>query len=94
MNESNLKGKPEADVIFTELDNSEAVLLHLGTQAYYSLNATGAFIWQLFDKGLDVGQIGSELETRFEVSSEQATQSLSDLATQLAAENLITLHSS
>ena len=72
MNESNLKGKPEADVIFTELDNSEAVLLHLGTQAYYSLNATGAFIWQLFDKGLDVGQIGSELETRFEVSSEQA----------------------
>ena len=33
---------PHPSVVFTRLDAAEAILLHLGTKRYYSLNETGA----------------------------------------------------
>jgi hypothetical protein len=34
-------------VVFTRLNDTEAVLLHLETKRYYSLNETGARLWEL-----------------------------------------------
>jgi hypothetical protein len=34
------------DVVDTELDNGEMVLLHLESKTYYSLNLTAMRIWQ------------------------------------------------
>jgi hypothetical protein len=85
------KAAPHPDVVFTDLDNDEAVLLHLGTQTYFSLNQTGACIWRLMGDGLTLGEIARELEARFEVETEQAQRSVNELASELASEGLVEL---
>lgn len=47
----------DPDVIVTELQEGDAVLLHLGTRMYYSLNETGLNIW----RHLENGQILTEM---------------------------------
>ncbi|MCP5060200.1 MAG: PqqD family protein [bacterium] len=81
--------KPHPDVVFTELEDDEAVLLHLGTQTYFSLNRTGVCIWRAMGRGLELGQIASEIESLFEVDVETARDSVLELASQLASENLV-----
>ena len=37
---------PHPEVVDTELDKQETVLLHLGTKKYFSLNPTASLIWR------------------------------------------------
>jgi hypothetical protein len=85
---------PLSDVVCTELQNGEAVLLHLDTQKYYSLNETGLRIWHLAGQGLTVEEISQALEAQYEVSLDRAQQSVTNLVTSLAAENLVALSNS
>lgn len=82
---------PEPDVLCTALPNGDSVLLHLGTQTYYSLNETGTQIWQLIGQGLTLEQIWQALEARYEVTEEQARASVMELTNQLATEQLLAL---
>ena len=75
-------------VVDTTLPNSEVVLLHLGTKRYYSLNQTGSLIWQLLGKGLSMGEIGRNLESAFDVTPEEARQSVLELVNELFTEDL------
>ena len=84
---------PHPEVIPTKLPNCETVLLHLGTQTYYSLNETGSRIWELMSKGVPLGQIGQALENQYEVSLDQAQQYVIALIAELAAEKLVSLTS-
>jgi hypothetical protein len=79
------------NVVFTEMENGESVLLHLETNQYFSLNETGTLIWQEIIKAHDLGKIGQELETIFEVTSEQATRSVIELVGKLVSEKLVSL---
>jgi hypothetical protein len=79
------------DVLCTDLPNGEAVLLHIGTQTYYSLNETGAQIWHLINQGLTLSEIGTAIEERYDVSLTQAQQSVLSLTEELAAEKLLSL---
>ena len=81
---------PDPDVISTQLDN-EAVLLHMGNPHYYTLNETGCFIWQRLEQGQDLGAIRAALEDCYNVTPDQAAQSIADLLTDLLQEQLITL---
>ena len=83
------KATPDLDVLSTELQNGEAVLLHLGTKTYYSLNDTGLRIWQLLSKGLTLNEISQELEAEFDVTLKQAQDCVFDLTNQLVAEELV-----
>jgi hypothetical protein len=82
---------PDPEVVCTPLRNGEGVLLHLGTQCYFTLNETGLMVWRLMEQGLKLGAIGDELTARFRVSGPQASQHVLDLADQLLAERLISL---
>ena len=84
---------PHPDVVCTELQNGDTVLLHLGSQTYFTVNETGSRIWQLLADGLTVAEIGQELETRYEVTPERAQQSVINLVTDLAQAQLVTLSS-
>ena len=42
---------PHPEVVDTELDRGEVVLLHLESTTYYSLNPTGGRIWQGLKRG-------------------------------------------
>ncbi|MFC1996048.1 PqqD family protein [Chloroflexota bacterium] len=84
---------PDPNVVFTEMDNGESVLLHLETNQYFSLNETGTLIWQEIMAERNLGEIGGQLENRFEVSSDDAAQSVLTLVGQLVSEKLVSLKS-
>ena len=77
------------EVILTELEGGEAVLLHLGTRKYYSLNETGVTIWQGLHEGLNLKAIVEALESVYEVDREHAIRSVTALVDELTAEKLI-----
>ena len=85
------KAIPDPAVLFTSFDNGEALLLHLGTSTYYSLNVTGSHIWQLMSRGLSFEEIGSELGANFKVTVHDARQCVIELADQLTSEALVRL---
>ena len=87
------KVSPDPNVVFTEMENGESVLLHLGTNQYFSLNETGTHIWQEISKNLNLSEIGLELEKTFDVAAEQATQSVIQLVDELVSEKLVYLNS-
>ncbi len=89
--ETRVIARPNEDVVFTQLDNEEGVLLHLGNQSYYSLNVTGAHIWRLIASEHSLSEILQELQTVFDVSDEQARQSVLELVKELETQQLVTL---
>jgi hypothetical protein len=80
---------PNTQVILTELDDDQAVLLHLDTKMYFSLNATGLWIWKQLEQGRTMGEISDKLHDEFDVSPEQAEECVLKLVNHLHAEQLI-----
>jgi hypothetical protein len=56
---------------------------------YYNMDQTGALVWELLGAGWSVGEIGSALAQRYEVSDEQADADVRRLIAQLVEENLV-----
>ena len=81
---------PDPEVLSSRLDD-EIVLLHPNIPRYHTLNATGCFIWQRLEQGQTVGDIRAALEEHYDVTPDQAAQSLTDLLTDLHQERLITV---
>jgi hypothetical protein len=80
---------PETDVVFTDFEDGEGILVDLNTKQYYRLNETGALIWRNLEKGLTVVDIVSELQKVYEVSSEHAQTSLHKLLRTLESNKLV-----
>lgn len=83
------KLKPSPDVVVTELENKEAVLLHLGTKMYFSLNETGLLIWQLISSNLTIEEISERLQWEFDITPEKAKESVINLINELITEKLV-----
>jgi len=81
--------KPHCDVVSTELENKEAVLLHLGTKKYYSLNETGLCIWRMLANGNTPGRISEGLRDEFDIPAVKANESVINLLKELLHEKLI-----
>ena len=83
--------KRQESVGFTDLDDGSGVLLHLENKIYYSLNATGSFIWKLLE---DQDELSEEvlLESvvdNFDVETKEAKEDLDDFIVDLSKEGLI-----
>jgi hypothetical protein len=81
--------RPHPEVVETELEEGEVVLLHLESKTYYSLNVTGARIWQGVKQGLTLQAISCRLQAEFGVEEAQATGSVLDLVTELLQQHLV-----
>ena len=81
--------KPDPEVVVTELDGKEAVLLHLGTKMYFTLNETGLRIWQMLSNGLTPEEINERFLTEFDVSPERAKEGVLHLIHELIQEKLV-----
>lgn len=79
-------------IIHTKLANHEAVLLDLEARRYFSLNLTGAEIWEYLEEEATVSAISEKLVGRYEVELDQATESVKSLLADLLKERLITAH--
>ncbi len=77
------------DVSFSMLNEEEAVLLDLKTRRYYSLNETGATIWQGLQAGHDVSRIADALVEAFEIDREAALHHVRTFLDRLVEDGLV-----
>lgn len=89
MKKSNNRPVPDPQVVFTQIDENEAVLLHLGTKMYYSLNETGVRLWQMIESGLETEVIIAKLQEDFDITPKKAKKSISNFRRELLAEKLL-----
>jgi len=89
MIELNHRVKPDPDVVITELEGKEAVLLNLATKMYYTLNETGLRIWQLLGSCGMLEEISERLQSEFDVTPEKAKESVLNLIGELINEKLV-----
>ena len=80
---------PLKDVIFTDFEGGEGILVDLNTKQYYRLNETGALIWRALEKGSTIEEIVTEMQSIYEVSREHAMTSVDKLLTTLESNRLI-----
>jgi len=85
------KYKGREDVVFTDLDDGSAVLLHLESKYYYSLNDTGSFLWKLMEQneGTTEEEMIKELCDTFDVDEDKAKEDVEDFIHNLSEEGLI-----
>ncbi len=74
---------PEPEVMVTDLDEGDAVLLHLTTRKYFTLNASGLEIWRLLGEGLTLGEVSAQLVQRYGIEPERASDAVSRLVAAL-----------
>ena len=79
----------DPDVVATEFDGKDTVVLNLATKRYYTLNETATLIWSGLEKGLSESGIIELLTGRYEVSAEHARASISTTLASLQAQQLI-----
>ena len=68
-----------------------AVLLHMATKRYYSLNETGALIWRLLQQRVELPDIVKQLVETYHVGVAEADRALTRLLAELHAESLVTV---
>jgi hypothetical protein len=81
--------QPHPEVVDTELEEGETVLLHLESKTYYSLNITGTRIWQGLKQGLPLEEISRRLQAEFAVEAERANRSVLTLVHELSQQKLV-----
>lgn len=68
-----------------------AVLLHMGTKRYFSLNETAAEIWRLLEEGVSIAEIPVRLAGAFDVGINDARAAVSELVAVLREKDLLTV---
>ncbi|MCG3144653.1 MAG: hypothetical protein HONDAALG_02104 [Gammaproteobacteria bacterium] len=81
--------KPHAHVIVTDFDDGEGVLIDVQARRYYQLNETALLIWRGLEQNQPLPQIISQLTASYEVSAEQAAESVRRLLAALEDHKLI-----
>ena len=77
-----------ADALSASLSDG-AVLLHLYTKRYFSLNDTGSRIWQLLEQNASEDEIVDTLVREYDVETSEARREMRRLVDDLLAERLI-----
>jgi len=87
----NKKFTARDDVVFTDLDDGSAVLLHLQTKYYYSLNETGCFLWKLLEgeAGASEEELVPQLCMAFDVEEDRARNDVREFLRDLQEQGLI-----
>ena len=80
---------PREDVIFTDLDGSEGVLVDLNSKKFYQLNESAILIWRGLEKRMSIDMIAEEMTMVYEVSLDQARSSVEGLLASLKAQKLV-----
>lgn len=82
------KVKISPEVLFQEVAG-EVVLLDLGSESYFGLDAVGTRIWGLLQAGSRVGEVVDELLQEFEVDRLTLEADVAELLERLAEAGLI-----
>ncbi len=80
------------DIIVTELDNNEAILLDMRNKRYYSLNETGLAIFRGIEASLSQDKIVESIMSAYEVDQEKANNSVNSIIQKLLSLNIVEKH--
>jgi len=84
--------KIQDDIIITELDNNEAILLDMRNKRYYSLNETGLAILKGIESNLTQDKIIEKIMSVYEVDQDEASSSVTTILQRLLSLNIIEEH--
>ena len=80
------------NVVHETIDN-EVVIIEFKTGNYYSLEKTGADIWEWIEQGFTLGEIIEFILNRYECSTAEIEDALGRFINQLQEENLVSVNS-
>ncbi len=78
-----------APQVVREVFDDEVIIINMESGNYFSLNATGAYVWSLIEAGFAVDVIVGRVRSDFEGADAFAAQSVKDLLDQMLREGLI-----
>jgi hypothetical protein len=78
----------EPDVVARRVED-EVVLVHLGRNEIFALNATGARLWELLAEGCSVSEANGQLSREYDVGVEQVRAETDALLKRLSDEGLV-----
>ena len=76
------------DAAFAAVEDG-AVVLHMGTKRYYSLNETGSFVWRRLEDGVARAEIVAQVVAAYDVGIAEAEIAVTRLLDELVEESLI-----
>jgi hypothetical protein len=79
---------PSPDAAFAAVPGG-GVVLHMVTKRYYSMNETGAAIWDGIAAGRDRAAIVEQLTAEYDIAAHDAESAFERIAAELLAEGLI-----
>ena len=87
MNATAVLGRPE-HVTFQVVEG-DAILIHMETGTYFSLNKIGTEFWQALDGRQSIAQHATALAQRYGVEEQVVIADLVELAADMASHNLL-----
>ena len=81
--------RPHANIVATEFEGGESVLVDLDTKRYYQLNETATLIWQALAAGSSRVDIVGSLTSVYDVTNEDAEKSVDQVLQHLKAHRLL-----
>lgn len=82
---------PQTEVIQTKLADGDTVLLDMSSRRYFSLNETGARVWDLLKAGRTMAEITADLQQRYEVGADAAAASVERIVSELVSQQLLSV---
>jgi hypothetical protein len=86
--DANTKLKRSANATF-QIVAEEAILIHLNTGTYFSLNKVGTEFWNMLDGAQTIGQHAATLAKKYNVDAARVTGDLLELAGKMAKDDLV-----
>ncbi len=87
--EDNARFEVSPEVVATDFEGKDAVVLNLATKKYYTLNESATAIWSGIEQKLDIPGLVVLLLGRFEVTEERAKASVVETLGRLRDQKLV-----
>jgi hypothetical protein len=79
----------QAENVTFETVAGEAILIHLDSGTYFSLNKVGTQFWERLDGQQTIGQHATGIAAHYDVDVEMVTADLLELAQEMGGEGLV-----
>lgn len=80
---------PDPSAVFRVLKDG-GVILNVESGAYFEVNASGRFIWETLEDGVERNDIIKAMATNFDISSDRAAADVEAFLTDLDERSLVT----
>src|SRR6516165_1220111 len=77
------------DDVLARVIDGEAVIINLSNGMYYTLDRAGAVMWELIERGYQIGEVADAIATAYNVSRAVAHADALRLAGELLAQELV-----